>query len=1317
MDFCSVGTTKARGGIFVKPKFRIGPSDDILVKGGAFYAIWDPSRNIWSRNPLDVYRLIDNEIYEYLKRVEFPPDVSVTVQDFSTVNATTLAEYKLFLREMGSSPQELDTRVTFANSVNDKHDYISKHVPYELSDGPCPAYETIISALYDLDERAKLEWAIGAIFTGDARKIQKFIVLYGEAGSGKSTVLNIIQELFDGYYTMFDAKGLVGQNNTFSTDAFRDNPLVAIQHDGDLSRIEDNSKLNSIVSHEEMQLNEKYKSSYTARINCFLFMGTNKPVKITDAKSGVIRRLIDVHPSGRRIPTSEYYRLTEQVKFELGQIANHCINVYKKLGRDYYRYYQPVVMSQETDSFYNFVAENYLELKNLDGITGQRAWALYKEYIEAYGFQYRLNRMGFYAELKAYFKKYYERTRVDGIQVRHYFEGFLSDKIFGMSDDEPTEEEHPKASGWCNLVSTNSIFDHEASNYPAQYATSNDTPQKPWDQVTTVLSDLDTSKVHYVLLPDPHHIVIDFDLKDSNGNKSQELNLEAANKWPNTYAEFSKGGNGIHLHYIYDGDPSKLSRIYEENVEVKVFTGKSSLRRKLSKCNEESIAHISSGLPLKGEKAVVNFEGAKNEKAIRALILRNLGKEYHAYTTPSVQFIYKILEDAYNSGVQYDVTDMRPAVMSFAAKSTNQSLTCLKYVKKMHFKSEEPEEVTPPVEADQKPDELVFYDVEVFPNLFLVNYKVAGPEKKCVRMINPSPEDIERLIQFKLVGFNCRRYDNHILYARYLGYTNEELYRLSQRIVSADKRDTESRNCFFREAYNISYTDVYDFASAGNKMSLKKWEVKLGIHHQELGLPWDQPVPEDQWVKVAEYCDNDVISTEALFNHLHGDWTARQMLAKLAGMTVNDTTNTLTTKIIFGDNRNPQLVYTDLATGKQDVPGYETNVVSAFPGYSWENGKNMFRGEDVGRGGYVWAVPGIYYNSATFDVRSMHPSSIIAMNYFGEYTKRFEELVNARAAIKHRDYETASSMLNGQLAPYLTNPDDAKAVSDALKTAINSCYGLTSATFQNAMKHPKNVNNIVALRGALFMVTLRDELLSMGAKPFHIKTDSIKVENPTPEIVNFVMELGMKYGYEFEVEHKFDKICLVNDAVYIAKLSTDDPEDPGKWTATGAQFAVPYTFKTLFSHEPIIFDDLCETKEVKTAMYLDMNEDLPKDDHNYQFIGKVGLFCPIKPGCGGGLLMALRDGKYNAVTNTKSYRWLESEFVKETHKEQDIDMQYFRGLIDDAIAQIRNFGDAEAFIADDSPEPYWDVLPWCSKEDCQSCADREECQALASSYT
>ena len=520
-------------------------------------------------------------------------------------------------------------------------------------------------------------------------------------------------------------------------------------------------------------------------------------------------------------------------------------------------------------------------------------WLLYSR-------PYPFSQRNFKEELKNYFRDYNDRFGFDdGSRVRSYYSGFITEKFETQS--KPKKEEHkPKL---IQFEEQDSIFDKECADCPAQYASSTEIPTKKWEKVTATLSTLDTRRLHYVKVPE-NHIVIDFDIPDADGNKCYEKNLEEASKWPPTYAELSKSGSGVHLHYIYTGDATKLSRVYDDNIEVKVFTGKSSLRRKLTKCNDLPIASISSGLPLKGEDKLVNFEAIKSEKGLRTLIKRNLNKEIHPGTKPSIDFIYKILEDAHNSDLKYDVSDMYNVIFAFAANSTHQADYCMKLVHKMQFKSEEPSEAA--VNEDAK---LVFYDVEVFPNLFLVNWKLEGKEKPVVRMINPTPSEIEDLMRFRLVGFNCRRYDNHILYARLMGYTNEQLYSLSQKIVSGGK------NCFFGEAYNVSYTDVYDFSSV--KQSLKKFEIELGLHHQELGLPWDQPVPEELWTKVAEYCDNDVISTEAVFDHCSGDWTARQILAALAGLTVNHSTNSLTTRIIFGNVRNPKLIYTDLATGEQ----------------------------------------------------------------------------------------------------------------------------------------------------------------------------------------------------------------------------------------------------------------------------------------------------------------------------------------------------------------------------------------------------------------
>lgn len=1327
LDFIKIKEKSTKIGLEIYPAFIIKSSfDDLMIRGGDFYAVWNDYTQLWSTDEGVLINLIDSELEQYAKNYETRTGTKPARVCYlwDSDSGSIDRWHKYCQKQLRDNYHPLDETITFANTETTKKNYISKRLKYPLKKGPTDAYDEIIGTLYSDEERHKLEWAIGAIVTGNSKNIQKFIVMYGAPGTGKSTILNIVQDMFDGYYAVFDAKVLGSSSNAFALEAFKANPLIAIQHDGDLSRIEDNTRLNSVVSHEEMTVNEKFKSTYVNRFNSFLFMGTNKPVKITDAKSGLLRRLIDVSPTGNKIPTKRYDILMNQVKFELGAIAYHCKYVYLE-NPDAYNNYVPTSMMGASNDFYNYVLDSYDIFKRQNSTTLKAAYEMYKAYCDDSNVKYPLSKLLFKEELKNYFATFNERALLDqGERVRNYYEGFKLDK-FIYSDDKLEKIPEPIL----ELNCTESLLDEYCADCQAQYGNEDEKPTFKWDNVKTKLRDLDTHKLHYVNLPE-NHIVIDFDLKDEKGEKSYDRNIKAASKWPRTYAEVSKGGAGIHLHYIYDGDTSALSRIYSDDIEIKVFTANASLRRKLTKCNDIPIATLNSNLPLKekGDK-VINFEGIKSEKGLRKFIIRNLNKEIHNATKPSIDFIYSKLEECYNSGMKYDVTDMRPAIMAFAVNSSHQSDYCLKLVAKMKFKSDE-------VSIDNQgysDDELVFYDVEVFPNLFIVNYKRRNTDV-VVRLINPTPQDIEQVLKFKLVGFNCRRYDNHIMYARLMGYDNEQLFNLSQRIIG------KSANCMFGEAYNLSYTDVYDFCA--KKQSLKKWEIALGIHHHELGLPWDQPVPEELWTKVAEYCDDDVIATQAVFEANQGDFTAREILAELAGGTVNDTTNSLTTKFIFGRNRHPQdqFMYRDLSQPVTELPDdvlaflkeakpemmaepfdgpLGKSLLPYFPGYKFEFGKSTYRGEEVGEGGEVWASPGMYGRSQTEDVGSMHPNSAIDECTFGpEYTRKFKEILDIRIHIKHSEYDVVRDAFGGKLAKYLNDKSTAKALAQALKIAINSVYGLTAAKFENPFRDPRNKDNIVAKRGALFMIDLRHAVEEQGYKVIHIKTDSIKIANPDDYILNFIVERGKRYGYNFEVEHIFDRICLVNNAVYIAKLADDDPEDPGKWTATGTQFAVPYVFKTLFSKEPIQFNDMCETKNSAVGpIYLDMNESYPdvtaeekqfknleskykkgelsdtlfenecaslreriEAGHNYIFIGKVGLFCPIKPGCGGGTLVCKRDDKYSAVTGTKGYRWLESEIVKQNGKEDDIDKSYYSKLVDDAVSTISEFGDIEWFI-------------------------------------
>lgn len=1289
LDFMEPRYRMTKYGCEIYPVFKTRGVKDIMIRGHDFYAVWDEENGLWSTSQDRATELMDQDLYNYAK--EHPELGAAKILYFKYDDTGSIDQWIRYTKvRLSDRFVDLDPSLTYLNQITTKTDYASKRLPYDLVDGDHSAFDEIVHTLYSEDEAHKILWSIGCIVSGDSTFVQKFFVLYGSAGTGKSTILNIIQQLFRGYDCVFDAKDLGDKSKRFAMEPFRNNPLVGIQHDGDLSRIDDNTRLNSVVSHEKMLLEPKGKSAYETKIRAMLYVASNQPVKITDTKSGLLRRLVDISPTGMTIPNRRYNELMSRIPFELGAIAKHCLDIYEEAPK-YYDSYVPITMIGETNNLYDFVLDSYDIFSKQDCTTLTNAWNMYKDYLADSLSVYKLDRMHFKVELKSYFKEFEDRGVLeDGSRVRNLYSGFIKDK-FMYTPELPKSVE--KKADWLTMAQYDSVFDKLCSGCYAQYATEDGKPIAPWDKVTTTLSKIDTHQLHYVRVPE-EHIVIDFDLKDSKGNKSLNANLRAAAKFPPTYAELSKSGQGIHLHYIYrGGDPKKLSRIYDEGIEVKVFTGKSSLRRMLTACNRFEISEISSGLPLKEDFKVISPDILKNEKQIRNMILRNLNKEYHAYTAPSVDFIKKILDEAYESGVPYDVRDMKPAILTFAASSSNQAEKCLKVVNKMKFVSgdispEKEPKITNLGDISEENKPLIMLDVEVYPNLFVVGYgRVDEPDDKIVSLVNPTPLEVQQIMDnYRIGGFNCRNYDNHMLYGRSVGVDNYGLFELSQRIIN-------NRFDGYREAKNISWIDVFDMCS--EKMSLKKWEIKLGIHHKEMDIPWDQPVPDDKIEEVVGYNKNDVIATKRVWEANQPDFLAREILSKMSGLPVNASNNEHTTKIIFGNNRNPQseFNYRDLGECNDDdafIDGDEYTRFNSkgqpvFPGYTFDqfrDPKSLYRDEDVGEGGFVWATPGMYGRTKTFDVMSMHPTSMIMENLFGRYTEKLKMLLDARLYVKHGDLKKASELLGMDVTMYEGQKDKIKALSKALKIVINSIYGLTAAKFKCAFKDPRNVDNIVAKRGALFMINLLYKVIEAGGKVIHIKTDSIKVVDPDDKIEKLIMDYGKLYGYSFEVEHIFEKICLVNNAVYIGKLAADDPERPGEWEATGTQFAVPYVYKTLFSHEKITFDDMCETKSVKTSMSLDMNEDLPEGEHSRKFVGRVGLFTPIKKGEGGGELVRENGDKFDAVVGTKGYRWLESEDVIALGKQDSIDISYYKKLVDDAVENINQFGDISWFLGD-----------------------------------
>lgn len=1210
-------------------------NDDLIVRGGAFAYYWDGEQ--WSKDLRDIVLNIDGNIMAAVNEVKNEnPGSTIKYGLAENSNSGIVTKFQKYCQALQSKDVAFNTKIFFDNQTPTRDDYSTIQLNYHPQQGKCNSFDTLAGTLYAPEELDKILWAIGALLTGNMPKIQKFLFLYGAAGTGKGTMLDIISKIFQDYRADIDLEKLTS-GNQFGTSQIVDVPLL-VDSDSKIDKIKKDTDLLKLVSHEPVMVRKLYQDGYSVSFQGLLITASNACYDAKNVNSGIHRRALVVHPSGNVVSKDDYNRLMNDINYEIPYIAQKAIDRYNELGEDYYDNYRDEDMVMYSDKFHACVRENLPLFTDKDGITLNQAASIYKAYIEELGWEEKGIKAKVKERLHDYYRDYHQYKMIDGVRLTRYYSGFKYEKFpFLNGGSKPKNLVECKKNVWLNLAEQPSLFDKEAADYPAQLANENGTPKYKWDTVTTTLKDIDTSELHYVKVPQ-NHIVLDFDMKNEKGEKDLSLNIKEALNYPQTYAEVSKSGGGVHLHYWYDGDVTKLKNLIKEDVEIKVYTGKSSLRRKLIKCNDLPIAHIATGLPLK-EKEVIMYKDIEDihwtEKKLRTFIENCIDKVHHSATKPEIDFIYTVLEQAKDTGVKYNLNDMLDPLTKFAMHSTNNSDYCLGIVNKLTLSTYQTEEEVGNGNDVVDDKNIVFFDIEVFSNLFLVCWKKNGFEipswvyddlmegidrqgdiqssdpiksnwykehnnKDYGIWANPTVNQLEYLLQFPLVGFNNRKYDNHILYNASLGATPMELYMQSQNIIN-HTGDGGMKPA----AYNLSYADLYEFMDI--KQSLKKWEIALGLTHDEFEFPWDQPLALSNWARCAMYCMHDVDATDKVFNDKHVGqpaWMARKVMCELTEMSPNTKTQTLAEKFLFGDDQRPQdnFVWYDLA--------------KEFPGYTFDPNRKPasdYHGKDPSEGGYVSSKPGVYgvsvkdYNAGNIidpvtgrcklvtyiDVASLHPHSLIAINYFGKYTPKFQALVKCRMYIKHGELDKAASAfddidpaLSKKLSRFLNDPSLVKGLAHAMKIIINIVYGMTSAKYDNKFRDPRNVDNIIAKRGALFMMMLEEELNARGCNVVHVKTDSMKITNYLQEDIQYAMDRANEFGYTFELECIFDRLALTNKSTNIGHIEGKPEYDAHAWEAVGAQYAEPFVFKKLFSHEELIEEDFMTLKSSTSPIYL-----------------------------------------------------------------------------------------------------------------------------------
>ena len=132
MDFYQVATKEGKNAIELYPDFVVGRSEDLMVRGQSFYAIWDEERGLWSQDEYDVQRLVDRELHIAAQERNAKNGQKYTVKNLRSFTYNSWLQYRRFIKNVGDNSHELDSHIVFANTSFDKYDYVSRTLPYAL---------------------------------------------------------------------------------------------------------------------------------------------------------------------------------------------------------------------------------------------------------------------------------------------------------------------------------------------------------------------------------------------------------------------------------------------------------------------------------------------------------------------------------------------------------------------------------------------------------------------------------------------------------------------------------------------------------------------------------------------------------------------------------------------------------------------------------------------------------------------------------------------------------------------------------------------------------------------------------------------------------------------------------------------------------------------------------------------------------------------------------------------------------------------------------------------------------------------------------
>lgn len=187
----------------------------------------------------------------------------------------------------------------------------------------------------------------------------------------------------------------------------------------------------------------------------------------------------------------------------------------------------------------------------------------------------------------------------------------------------------------------------------------------------------------------------------------------------------------------------------------------------------------------------------------------------------------------------------------------------------------------------KEPKEKVVFDVECYSNYFLVLFKRLCDGRIFKFELTPKQHlDIEGLNEvltnYTLIGFNSNDYDLPIIRVALKGYSNIELKRASDDIITNFKSPQEFAKENKLYQHNYDHIDLINVAPL--KASLKIYAGRLHCRKMQ-DLPYDaaKKLKPEEIERLVEYCGNDLDNTELLYYELVPEIEIRENLNEQAG--------------------------------------------------------------------------------------------------------------------------------------------------------------------------------------------------------------------------------------------------------------------------------------------------------------------------------------------------------------------------------------------------------------------------------------------------